>query len=655
MRKALTLLLMLVLWLPGSAWPRAGGGHSFSGGSRSSSSFGSSHSSGSSFSGSRSSGSSFSSSRSSSSSSSGTSGSSSSTSGGIYTGPAYSGGGIGFAFLFSLPFIFVPAFILLNIFRALRRAMDRSSAALDTAWQRRQELAQQSEEARQRGLAAIHGRDPGFSPEIFLLRARKSFVEIQHAWSAGDFASAHRLLSDGVMRRFTAQVALNAFYDKRNVTTDVQVLGAELIAVENDGDFDTLHVRITARLRDCDVAAGTSDAGALASAANAPFSTFSEVWAFVRRRQPEASKGSLAEGKCPSCGAPALRAPNATCSYCKAVLNSGAYDWVLAEITQDEEFEFREERQIEGLAELKQSDPAINRQVLEDRANLVFWKWVEASATARPEPFARLCSPVALAQLKASLSHPRAGFEQCAVGAMDLLQLSESQGRQQALFTVRWSTTGAGTGIVRTNVLALVRASEVRTNPTYGLSTDRCHRCGAPQSEREAVSCSHCQALLPQDWAFEVLTNGVLPTIAVAPHYSAQPDRASTPEPALGGLDNPRERERVLASMVALVRSDSYVSIRERKLLQDYSDRWSISRQRLEKLLAAPPETLLDLRPGTPEESERLMRGLWAAAWADGRVDAAERRMLVEVGRRLRLSPPELARIERESTPARIA
>jgi tellurite resistance protein len=636
MRPHRALFLAALLASPTAAWPRAGGGQSFSG-SRSSSS--SSRTSGGSSSSSRSSPSSSWSSRSSAPSYPiGAGAGAPYPSSPVYS--VHSGGGSSGALLvlFVLAIGFgIALVVVIPILRGVRAR--GASSALEDAWQRRRAEGQQSPEELERFLASIRARDPSFDAEAFLLSARKAFVEVQHAWSAGDFSSAHRLLSDGVLRRFTAQLALNKALGKRNVTTGLQVRAAALAAAESDAAFDTLHVRFQAALRDCDVPADAPEAAALVQASRAEPSEFAEVWSFVRRLTPGGRSGALSEGMCPNCGAPALRVPNATCPYCQAVLNSGAYDWVLSEITQESEFECRPTSAVEGLSALQQADPDANRQVLEDRAGLVFWKWAAAVGTRRLDSFERLCAPEVYRQLCAS--PPRiSGIEQCAVGGVDLVRVEAAAERQRALFLLRWSTSGAGTGIVRTNVLALTRAAHVRTNPRLGLSTDRCHHCGAPQNELDAVRCGHCQALLTQDWSFEELgePEGL--------HMAAATGGSGAEERPTAALADPRERRRVLAALVALARADGEVSAGEWELLEGYAQRWSIERGYLDGLFAAPVDQLLDLRPRNPEAARSLYGALCAAAWADGRIDASERRMLAMAAASLRI--PEEARVQLE-------
>jgi hypothetical protein len=99
---------------------------------------------------------------------------------------------------------------------------------------------------------------------------------------------------------------------------------------------------------------------------------FVEVWSFVRRPGVQTRRqGPPQPGHCPNCGAPFDGGAAGNCTYCGAIVNSGSYDWVLAEITQESEAGAAP-GQVPGLEALRAVDPALSLEVLEDRASLLF-------------------------------------------------------------------------------------------------------------------------------------------------------------------------------------------------------------------------------------------------------------------------------------------
>jgi tellurite resistance protein len=629
-RLLLTLALVLAICsLSALAWGRAGGGESYSGGSSTSS---------------RSS-----SSRSSSSSSSHRSGSSHGyrSSSASLDGPelVFACCGVCLFVLFAAVVGAVQTFVG-------KKATRQTKAAVRTLDQGRAATARQPPEKIQKALAAIAVRDPGFNEQELVESLEKAFLEVQQAWGERDLDLARRYLSDGVLRRFGVQLALDAFHGKRNACAGAEVTSRKIVAVESDDEFDTVHVRFKARMRDVTVPAQLPEREVQSRLASAPASEFTEYWSFVRRPNPGARSGKLSEGKCPSCGAPVARTATATCEYCQAILNSGSYDWVLSEITQEGELQLAGAGSVEGFARLKGIDPALNRQVLEDRANLIFWKWIEAQATGEPARFKRHCVPQTLAHLQGIEGKPSAGLAQTAVGGVDLLLLESDAEYERAWLRIRWSTAGAGAGIVRTNILQMARRAGLKTHAKSGMATDRCHSCAAPQSSADAVECSFCGATLSHDWAFVEL---------LSPEAFQARKLASRQEPGgladqFGNVLDPWERRRALTAMVAAARADGLVTGEEHRLLQSCAERWSIEPAMLKALLAAPLDQLSDLQPKSLEEARLLFRALVTAALVDGQIDKTEKLLLEKMAAHLKIQPQEsvaiVAELSRNSGPA---
>jgi len=538
----------------------------------------------------------------------------------------------------SLCMLFTVVVFVLALSANQRKKAGRETArAIDQRQSERLASRRQPVDQMQRALSGLLERDPNFSTEAFLRAAERAFLAVQDAWAARDLNPARRFMSDGVLRRFTVQLALNELHGKRNVTTGTRVLAKTVIAAEKDDDFDTLHVAFQAALRDLDVPNDTPTTEALRQASMVRETRFTEVWSFVRRIGSNAKTGLLAEGKCPSCGAPAEQAPNATCGYCNAILNSGSHDWVLAEITQESEWRLRHPSP-DGFARLKAKDPAANVQVLEDRASLVFWKWLETRATGEPKRFARLCSPQTFGELRALEGKPDRSLSRAAVGGVELWKLSSDADYDRAHLLVRWSTGGASS-LAHTSVLTLARKAGLVTHRACGMSTDRCHRCSAVQTVLEAVECDHCGVVLSQDWAFEDLAS----LEAYRARQTQDDPVTRSLDELTGGIAEPHERRRVLALMVAVARADGTVSRSERRLLEGCAQRWSIEPAVLQGLLIAPSEEMTPLAPGSMDEARIVLNALVGAALVDGKVDPAEKKLLESIASHLKLSPGEVS------------
>jgi tellurite resistance protein len=629
--RSLCLAVWFLLLLGGLAEARVGGGQHYSSPSHSSPSHSSSHST---------------------STSHASSGISHPPGNGYASAPfvPYSRTGVS-SFQFVNPLLIVALFVLAIVLVVMLRRIFGASAGTQRALEERDAIARLeiTSADREAWVAALQRRDPAFAVGPFLQRVKSLFLATQQAWSGGELLSVRRFLSDATWLRFRLQLALLQAQGLRNVTADMTVTDMELLGLEQNEWFDTLHVAVRARARDADVPVAWSEAKAHAAASHAEAQPFTEVWSLVRKPGVRSSADSaLAARACPSCGAPFDGGAASTCSYCKAVVNSGAYDWVLAEITQAVEV-IRANAPVAGLETLRQRDPGLSLEVLEDRASLVFWRWVEAQSTGEPERLARLAQPGPVERLQADVQRlaerrERRVFLECAVGEVRVRAFEDTtNGRTLAHIEIRWSArTGVGPlghpppplpVLPQRWIFTLVRATDATSRTEQGMSTDRCAQCGGPLGDELAPKCQWCDTLLAgdlRDW-----------TLAEACPVEAWAGRASSGEPVAAAhapvVQDLEERERLLYTMAAMAMADGEVDARERRILLQCAERWGLPPSQVDEALAAGLGSLETLLPST-DAGEPFLRALAQLAGVDGRVDATERRMLESVATRLGLA-----------------
>lgn len=494
---SLVVLLALALGAGGlgerSVLARPGGGQSFrsSGGSRSSSSGSRSYStpsrSSSSYSGSSSSSSSGRSNYSSSSSSSST----------VYVGTS-SGRSSDGGSLFSLLIILLIVAFIIWFFWLRKKKPERATLAVDKNLQ-------------QAGLLALQKQDASFDPAAFTARTRTVVAKVNEAWCKGNMGPSRRVISDGVYVRFQTQIGLLKAGGLRNAMADWRVVSADIMGAQADAMWDTVHVKIVGEARDADVALSLSEADAQKKVKSAPLSQYHEVWSFVRRRGKSSKNGVPAlEGKCPSCGAELPLSEVVKCEYCQAVVNSGEHDWVLAEITQPEEWRADPAvGELPGLEELRARDASVSRQELEDRGSVIFWKWIEARTSGKNTKLLRFClEPPTDAATASVLALEHTKLSQVAVGSAELLGIDSDDTYDHAVIEVVWSASVGGKEPTPfKHALTLARSISIVSK--RGLSSLDCPVCGGQLANSDDVNCSYCGTELSggkHEWALESVT-----------------------------------------------------------------------------------------------------------------------------------------------------
>ena len=490
------------------------------------------------------------------------------------------------------------------------------------------------------GLAGLRGRDPGFSPEAFLARARDAFLKIQQAWCGQDLAPVRAFISDGVLERFSIQLARQKALGRRDRMDQVRVLDSCLVAVAGDAQFDSLHVSLRASAVDAE----TSLADGSLVGGGSPPEEFTEVWSFLRRPGAKTlARPGLIEGLCPNCGAALPVADAALCSSCGSWVSSGQYDWVLSEITQACEWRAPVPgRRVPGWEPLAAADPGLNAQFLEDRASVLFWRWQQALWESSPASLAGVASDEFCSCLARSLpgqpSRPQ-GAE--AVGEVSVLALEPGEPLDRAHVLVKWSAEQC----LRQHVLILGRRSGVKTDARSGLVSLRCPGCGAPPQTRDAARCAYC-GLACNDGSRGWVLLDVVPIGLWKPPQAGAAQAAPAPDQDWGARLSPLDALAVLAAAMSCDRS---LEAPELASLESYAQRRGIPADALSRVLAAAAAGAIELpQPQDAAQARAMLGGLIRMSLADGRLSEAEMRLLQAFASRHGLGPDLLTAALRE-------
>jgi predicted lipid-binding transport protein (Tim44 family) len=179
--------------------------------------------------------------------------------------------------------------------------------------------------------AALRAKDPTFDLGQLELRVGLVFQTMQTAWTSLEWQRARPFLSDNLFEAQRYWIETYRRSGLRNVTERTRITKIELARVGDDAWFDAITLRVHATgldytIRDADrsVVGGSRDKER----------QYTEYWTLLRGRQATGKIHTSPE--CPRCGAPLQVSMTAECTACKAKVNSGAFDWVLARIEQDD-------------------------------------------------------------------------------------------------------------------------------------------------------------------------------------------------------------------------------------------------------------------------------------------------------------------------------
>jgi predicted lipid-binding transport protein (Tim44 family) len=181
------------------------------------------------------------------------------------------------------------------------------------------------------GLAAIVAHDPHFDKAHFLDGVQSVFYVVEGAWTQRQPEVSRQVMADGLWQQHRVQIQTYIDTGKRNVLEGLALISQTIIAAHSDSNFDTICVRMLATCADYDV----KDSNGKIVRGNRDVDEWMEDWTFQRSSSATTPvKGGTLSHLCPNCGAPLELDLTGRCKYCKALVSSGDFDWVLSRISK---------------------------------------------------------------------------------------------------------------------------------------------------------------------------------------------------------------------------------------------------------------------------------------------------------------------------------
>jgi uncharacterized tellurite resistance protein B-like protein len=350
------------------------------------------------------------------------------------------------------------------------------------------------------------------------------------------------------------------------------------------------------------------------------------------------------------------------------VRSASQYDWVLAEITQDEEWVVPPvQHSVTGWDELQQQDPGLNFQHIEDRASVVFWRCLMAVyfddiSYAAPVIDRRNVRVPALW----SLEHD--GFWKTpAVGVVEVVQCVPARDDEfdRLLVMVRWSATKAkgtrqkpklqGEQRIDSHFMILKRRQGTKSNAATAFASFSCGGCGAPIDVGGADACRFCDSPLndgSSDWVLEdVGTHNLMREFQM----EDQQEQLLEQHGGVERLETDRflNEPELLPALARILTVDGELHAKEREHIINLAESRGVSKARLKTIFATAKSQDIPINvPRNRQQANVFMDHLLRAALVDGKVTRGERDLLINAGNQIGWTAADLkmahARIRKE-------
>lgn len=177
-------------------------------------------------------------------------------------------------------------------------------------------------------LTPLEALDPEFSADQFISWAKEVFVTLNQAWTAKDWSKIRPFESDTLFREHSQLLDDYIKNGRTNVLDRVAVKDAVITNYYEDSQNEYLEVTMRTNMIDYVVEDAT---GKVTAGDKTTLWDMEYTLKFMRSRgvKTAGNMEGMATVNCPNCGAPTEVTSQGQCEYCKSVITTGKYNWVL--------------------------------------------------------------------------------------------------------------------------------------------------------------------------------------------------------------------------------------------------------------------------------------------------------------------------------------
>ena len=215
-------------------------------------------------------------------------------------------------------------------FGALMRYEDKKKRSSRSSRSSQPAGASRTPASQLRPLNQLMERDPEFSAAAVDEMIANVYVQMQHAWTAGDFEPMRPYFNNTLFSQFSNQLDALKKRGHTNYVDNIAVLEVKTRGWYETFGFEYLVVKVRTRITDY-----TMDRNGRVVSGYTNAESYMEYEYTLGRTaftQTTTQTAQTVAGECPNCGAPINLAQSAKCPYCGTVVESNRFTWVITNI-----------------------------------------------------------------------------------------------------------------------------------------------------------------------------------------------------------------------------------------------------------------------------------------------------------------------------------
>lgn len=486
-------------------------------------------------------------------------------------------------------------------------------------------------------------KNPDFDTANFKEKVKTAFTEIQNAWMFQDLSAVRKWISDGVYQRFNTQFIMMKQLEQTNEISNIKIQQIFIDDVETDGVYDIVHVGIQYSMYDgfeSKKYTRLNDGGTIHAM---------DFWSFIKKSGVK-EKDLYHTTNCPNCGGnlPADGGETAKCPYCSTITYLGDYDWILAEITQPDDYynsNSKYEKQGKFSKQIREQigeKQDFSLQLLEDKASNGYMQIMTALVNKKPEIARRFVSDKLYDKLETKIkSEPKFVFNRLYLNHVTSFDYYRENEKDNIVVALKYSSqkiknTDSNSPQFEQSIFAkdevLIMSRDVNAGKPQGsLYAHSCPNCGAPIKDTIETECTYCHAQLNSTKYEWIISDWMS-----ANEYTSFKSSSSSSfviDKKTDDLDDLfAVRDYALNNVLMMIAADGKITDEEMQYVNSLAKKWNYDLSKIQGfLLLAKANRLVVRMPQDAKQKQKIIALMEKAANIDNTVSSEERALIEQV------------------------
>ncbi len=492
-----------------------------------------------------------------------------------------------------------------------------------------------------KGLASFIQMHPDFNEEAFKQKVGMAFTEIQNAWAAKDISKARRFISDGVYQRFNTQFKMMNILSQRNELEKLTIKSITIDKIVSDGTFDVIHVGILASTKDKFISDKYPNLN------ETFFEEFVEYWSFIRKTSAS-GKDMYSTQNCPNCGGDlsgSAMGDVCKCPYCGTFTNSGEFDWVLAEITQADDYVTTSHLHdmsntlANKIEEISDSDKEFAVQLIEDKASNGYLQLQTARVFKDAKIMKRFVSNDFYNKFEVTMkSDDHFVYNRIFLNDVTLIGALQKDGKNTLAIAIKSSFQKVRIVNGKAQLLdvavtskneVMMMSKDIITEENKGsLYAHQCPSCGGTISDTTDMNCPYCGNLLNSTKNEWIITD-LMSQQDYLNYFKGNSNLfiANVNPKKLDALY--KVRDFAFNNVLVMIAIDGVFDVEEISYANKLAKKWGYAPSKLEGMIDMARNNQLVIRmPESKKDCEKIYKLMHKAAAIDGHISPEEQQLL---------------------------